>query len=318
MNHQAKTTIRFILLVSVFLFAAAAYADTTPPTVSILDPDSGDTVSDTVTIRVKAGDDTGIDRVECFIDGEPFDTDRSKPYSFKWDTEDEWNSSHTILVRAYDLDGNSDSDSISVIVNNLPTGETFPPTVSIQSPSDGATVSDKVDVRVDAYDESDIELVEFFIDGISKTEDKRSPYVYDWNTEGYIDGPHTVQVKAYDTVGNSNIDYVNVTVYNNQPDDSKPAVYFITPSDGERVRGATMVAAGASDPSGISRVEFYIDGELEMSDPPIPIPSTGTLKHFRMASMISRLLRSTWKITRPSRPLSSKSTTIWSTSRHRR
>ena len=92
--------------------------DTTPPTVSITAPSSGATVSGTVSFTASASDDTGVSKVEFYVDGSLKSTDTSSPYSYSWNTSGAGNGSHTLMVKAYDAANNTANDSESVSVNN--------------------------------------------------------------------------------------------------------------------------------------------------------------------------------------------------------
>ena len=95
--------------------------DTTPPNVTITNPQDGSTVFELTFINCVATDNDKIDKVELWVDGVATEIiDETEPYSLVWDTtiyEDE--SIHTISVRAYDESENmTDSESITLIVNN--------------------------------------------------------------------------------------------------------------------------------------------------------------------------------------------------------
>ena len=57
-----------------------------------------------------------------------------------------------------------------------------PPTVSITSPANGATVSNTVTVSADATDDNGINKVEFYLDSDLKSTDTSSPYSWSWDT----------------------------------------------------------------------------------------------------------------------------------------
>ncbi len=99
--------------------------DTTAPTVNIISPADGSTVSGTTTISISASDVSGIVAYEILIDG----VLKSTSTTYSWDTTTEVDQSvHTILARAQDGAGNWGETSISVTVDN-----TVPP-----PPSGGA------------------------------------------------------------------------------------------------------------------------------------------------------------------------------------
>ena len=94
--------------------------DTTPPTVSISSPVSGQTVYEIVTITVTTQDNEGISKVEFFIDDSLVLTDSESPYQYDWNTTQyEDNSEHIVKVISYDNSDNStESQPIMLIVDN--------------------------------------------------------------------------------------------------------------------------------------------------------------------------------------------------------
>jgi subtilisin family serine protease len=76
-----------------------------PPTTSITSPAAGATVSGTVTVTAQAADNTGVSRVELYVDDVIRGTDTSSPYSFVWDTTTVTPGSHALKTIAYDLGG---------------------------------------------------------------------------------------------------------------------------------------------------------------------------------------------------------------------
>ena len=94
--------------------------DTTPPTVSITTRFSG-SISEIVTISVMVNDDSGIEKVELWIDGVNTNiTDDTEPYELFWNTFSyEDSSTHVIVVRVYDTSGNTaDSQPVTLTVDN--------------------------------------------------------------------------------------------------------------------------------------------------------------------------------------------------------
>jgi hypothetical protein len=113
---------------------------------------------------------------------------------------------HTISAVATDTAGNTRTASISVVVDNNA------PTVSISSPSAGATVSGTTTVTATAADAVGVQNVQFRVDGANVgTADTTSPYQYSWNTTALTDGDHTLSAIARDAAGNTRTS-ANVTV----------------------------------------------------------------------------------------------------------
>jgi hypothetical protein len=94
--------------------------DTTPPTVSISSPVSGQSVNEIVTITVTTQDNEGISKVEFYIDDSLFFTDTESPYEYDWNTTQyEDNTEHIVKVISYDNSDNStESQPIMLIVDN--------------------------------------------------------------------------------------------------------------------------------------------------------------------------------------------------------
>ena len=94
--------------------------DTTPPTVSISSPVSGQTVNEIITITITTQDNEGISKVEFFIDDSLVLIDTESPYEYQWNTTQyEDDSEHIIKVISYDNSDNStESQPIMLIVDN--------------------------------------------------------------------------------------------------------------------------------------------------------------------------------------------------------
>lgn len=92
--------------------------DTSPPTISVTQPLNGSTVSRTIDIMVSAWDESGISKVEFYINAKLVATDSEEPYVYRWNTRSVKNGWHTIMVRAYDSFGNRAEASITVYVSN--------------------------------------------------------------------------------------------------------------------------------------------------------------------------------------------------------
>jgi len=94
--------------------------DTTPPTVFISSPVSGQTVYEIITITVTTQDNEGISKVEFFIDNSLAFTDSESPYEYVWNTTTYENGSeHIVKVISYDNSDNSTtSQPIMLTVDN--------------------------------------------------------------------------------------------------------------------------------------------------------------------------------------------------------
>lgn len=91
-----------------------------------------------------------------------------------------------------------------------------PPTVSITSPTGGATVSGIRTITATAADDLGVTGVQFQLDGANLGGlDATPPYSRSWNTAGVPNGPHELRAIAFDTGGQSTISSpITVTVSN--------------------------------------------------------------------------------------------------------
>ena len=115
-----------------------AEPDTVPPTVTIISPNDGLTVSESVTITCISTDNEGIEKVELWVndvstvityeselyslfwniisdDDSSYTIIKSKPYSLFWDVTSYNDGTYTIIVRSYDTSANiTDSEPITL------------------------------------------------------------------------------------------------------------------------------------------------------------------------------------------------------------
>jgi hypothetical protein len=105
--------------------------DTTPPEVIITDPTflppNPPTIVGTITVTASATDDIGVDRVTLLIDGSPLGIDFTAPYEFELNSTNYSNGEHTLTAIAYDAQGNSDTDELVILINNVAPVESLDP-----------------------------------------------------------------------------------------------------------------------------------------------------------------------------------------------
>lgn len=88
----------------------------------------------------------------------------------------------------------------STITLNTP--DTSAPSVSITSPTNGASVFMTQTVNVTATDNVGVTKVELYVDGQLKGTDTAAPYTFSLDTKTLSNASHTIQAKAYDAAGN--------------------------------------------------------------------------------------------------------------------
>jgi hypothetical protein len=109
-----------VLFFSLLMLSSCEEIDTTPPTVSISSPVSGQTVSEIVPISVVTQDNEGVANVEFNVDDSLHFSDTDSPYVYNWNSTLYANWSECIIyVISYDESGNhTESQPIVLTVNN--------------------------------------------------------------------------------------------------------------------------------------------------------------------------------------------------------
>jgi hypothetical protein len=247
-----------------FNFALKAYVsggsgsgDKTPPTVSIVSPAAGSTVSGAIALTANATDDVAVAGVVFQVDGTQIGNPVTTfPYTVTVNTAQLSNGSHTFTAVATDLAGNRAQASVTVTVSNSSGGDTTPPTVTITSPLTGATVSGTITVSANATDDVAVASVAFQVDGSPIGQPLVSaPYSVSLNTTQLSNGQHTLTAVATDTAGNRAQTSVTVNVSNG----SQRGVLSITsPVSGATVSGTVAIDVTATH--AVSGVQLQIDG----------------------------------------------------------
>jgi len=108
-NSKASTTVAVNV-------ANAMLADTTPPAVAIVNPDSGSKVSGVVAVSVSASDNAGSSALKqtLYLDGQLVASGTGASLSYKWNTRQASAGTHTLQAVAKDAAGNQTTASIQV------------------------------------------------------------------------------------------------------------------------------------------------------------------------------------------------------------
>jgi hypothetical protein len=191
--------------------------DKTAPTVSLLSPIEGETLSGSVTLKASASDNVGVNAVSFYDGTTLLGTLYAAPHYFTWNTTSASNGTHSLTAKASDAAGNvTTSTAVTVTLANDKTA----PTVSLTAPAAGATLTGTVTLTASASDNVALARVEFY-DGSTKlgTVTGAGPtYSFAWNTTTTSNGGHTLKAVAVDTSNNSGTSAtVSVTVSNVTP-----------------------------------------------------------------------------------------------------
>jgi hypothetical protein len=202
-------------------------------------------VSGTYPATVSSQDDTGVSKVEFYVDGILQSSVLDSPYVWNWDTTQLPNlSQHTLSTKAYDLAGNSRDfynqavtidQSVptvtptpipSATVTQMPTSTPLPtmtptptqapdmikPSVTITSPQNGATVNRNTNIIIsaNATDNIGVTKVEFYVDSVLLCSDSTSPYSCTWKVPNKKGASSVINVKAYDQASNVGAQTISV------------------------------------------------------------------------------------------------------------
>ncbi|MBC7329230.1 hypothetical protein H5T88_02615 [bacterium] len=140
------------------------------------------------------------------------------------------------------------------------------PTVSILSPINNATVSGTTTIEATATSNIGVRLVEFYVDNNKVGEDTSPPYTCSWNADTFPYGTeHSIHARAQDNAGNwGSSPKINVTIGDSQA----PQITLISPQANiVPVSALIPIRVSIQDrgkktkaPSGIQKVEFFVDG----------------------------------------------------------
>jgi thermitase len=143
------------------------------------------------------------------------------------------------------------------------------PSVSFELAND-SLVADLVTISVHATDDTEVSAVELFVDGKLLGTDTTAPYQFSWDTTEHPNGTITLEARAHDAAGNTATATLTVVVDNEDTQDNldpnadteAPAVWFLTPSDGDTVSGGVVIEINASDNVGVTMLACYANGTL--------------------------------------------------------
>jgi Ca2+-binding RTX toxin-like protein len=260
-------------LTAVALVVSKGVLDVTPPFVDITSPADMATVGPIVTATAIATDNIGIAGGVTFrLDGLVVGNDPTAPFSFTYTGLTA--GTHILGAEAVDAAGNFDSSTITV---NVVLADVTPPTVSVISPANGATVSGTITVSANATDNVAVASVQFLLDGaalgapVTVPTTPPSTYSVTWNTATAANGTHTLAARATDTSGNvATSAAVTVTVNNAAPVVGAPTVVenVVTNIEANTVGNGRIVSPTITPAANTLIVAFVT------SDAPVGGPNT--------------------------------------------
>ncbi len=234
--------------------------DTTPPSIPTNLSIAGTTTS-TVSLSWTASTDptvngqttSGLAGYKIYRGGVQVGTSTNTSYT---DSGLAASTTYSYTVASYDNAGNVSAQSASV--NGKTTGipDTTPPTTSITSPTNNATISGTITVSASASDNVGVVSVNLLVDNTVVATDTTSPYTFSLNTNALANGSHTLETKAYDAAGNVGTSpTVSVTV-SNIPQ-TLTASLSASANSGTAPLTVSLTASAAGTASGTLNYIFY-------------------------------------------------------------
>lgn len=179
-------------------------ADTAAPSVAIVSPKDGATLSGTADIEIDSYDDVGVEKVELYLNGNLVAESSQQVVTFRWDTTQSADGKYTLQARASDAAGNvGSSNQIDVTVVNQAdeSAPASPLSVTITSPKEGSRIWKMTKVDVEAQGGDGIERLELYIDGSLYASSTSSSATFNWNVNRQASGDYKLQALAYDSAG---------------------------------------------------------------------------------------------------------------------
>lgn len=221
------------------------------PVVVFTSPAPNNLVSGQLTVEAKTQSIVGLSSVDILLDGTVVGAAKSLTVpSYVLNTVSYSDGLRTIGVRATDINGLVTTSSVQVTFNNVA------PAVSITAPAANARVSGQVSVAATTQSTNALSSVELLVDNLSiatSTTNLSAP-TFPLNTAAYLDGQHTIGVRATNIGGLVSVGSIPLTFLNNPP-----LVNINTPAANVWVTGVINVAGTAQSASGLSAVELLFD-----------------------------------------------------------
>ncbi len=227
------------------------------PEIAFLDIHDNQSVAGHITVRTGVFDEVGIDKVRFFVDGALISTDTVAPYDAIINTTEFNDGPHQIAAIATDLKG---QETATELLLNFENGDTVAPYVQIDSPATGSTIKGTTTLIAQAYDESDISKVEFFIGSRLLGTATLEPFTIPFDTTQLVDGIYNFGVVAYDKAGNVATDDIVIIIQNGDKIDA--SVFITNPEENSILAGKVEVLAIAFDNIAIKEARLLVDQRI--------------------------------------------------------
>jgi hypothetical protein len=177
------------------------------------------------------------------------------------------NGVYTLTLTTTDTSNRTHTLTQNITIANA--ADTTPPTVSLTTPINGATLSGSVTTSATASDNVVVSKVSFYVDNVLYANVPNSPYTTTLNTKNYSNGSHVIKATAFDGQNNQTSSTATVT-FSNVIDTTPPTISITSPASGTKVRNTVKIYVNATDNVGVTKVELYVDGSLTKASSTAP------------------------------------------------
>lgn len=236
------------------IFNNVAPSPLSAPVVTLSAPVVDSIISGTMNVTGLVQSVVGASSAELLIDGVGVAsaTVPSVP-TYSFDTTSIADGVHAISVQVTDWGGQQSSSTANVVINNVA------PAVTISAPISDGIVGGQISVMGTAQANVALSKVELLVDNdlvATSTTNLTAPS-FQLDTTAYLDGPHTIGLRAYTIGGKVAVSSVQVNFAN-----VAPTVVLTSPAADTLISGLMRVAAQTHSSVGLSAVEFMVDGSV--------------------------------------------------------
>ena len=231
-------------------------ADKTAPMISIDSPSAGSKhyVGGQLRVKMSASDNIGVTTTKVYLNGILKCEDASSPYECVVTVPE---GETQLMARAYDKAGNFKSEIIKII-GKVNTPDTSSPSITLDSPSNGAEfqAGSALKARASASDNVGVVKVEFFVNDVRKCRLYSRPYICEFTMPADAAKVYAI---AYDQAGNSGKSNTALIKGPSTVDEIDPVVKITSPADNTKFEAGSkaLLKVDAVDNIGVNRVSIY-------------------------------------------------------------
>ncbi len=233
-------------------------SDINPPTVSF--NSFTNPTKNPVNISVSASDNIGVASVNFLLNGNQVFSDTVAPYILN---QTIYPGNYTLEVVARDNAGNLSSPISTEL-------QVLVPTINIVNPLNGSLVTGMTNIVINTSNPT--AMSQLFINGNMAGNLMSVNGVANRNVDfSFYPAGSLIQIRATTTEAGYT---VFNEIYVTKSDTTPPVLSITSPLANSTVNGVVQITANASDISGVSKVEFYVDSVLLSTDTSSPYTST--------------------------------------------